>query len=278
VINEDSVCYKHVNRSAAVGCQRCDKPICANCMNSASVGFHCPDCSKQGAQKVYKGIPGTGSKAFILAKVILGFIAAVFVMQQTSTTDPSLTDQILIFGPSVENGEWWRIITSGFAHNDFMHIAFNGYAIWILGQALEPVVGRVKFGLIFMGGLLGASLAVLLFDFTSPTLGASGAVMGLVAGLAVLYQMRGMNIFQSSLGFIIALNLGLPLILGGISFWGHLGGLFGGAVVSVAILYLPKVVNSKKPENLWNAVGIGMCLAMFAGAYFAGTSGPVFNL
>jgi len=281
MVDESSVCYKHNNRSAAVSCQRCEKPICPSCMNSASVGFHCPDCSKSGSQKVQVGIGRPSSESMMLTFTLLGAIVLAYFYQRTDTGIGGVTDQMRLFGPEVRDGQWWRIFTSAFAHDlrSIMHIGFNGYALYVIGQSLEPSLGKLKFGLIYLGGLLGGALAVLLFNFSSPTIGASGAVLGLIGGLSIFLWSKGINVFQTSLGFIIALNIGLPLLVPSISFWGHLGGLVGGASIAYVLIFLPKLTggtaNSPFGKHTWTAVAIAICVGLFAATYFAGTQGPI---
>lgn len=144
----------------------------------------------------------------------------------------------VLWGPGVADGELWRIVTGGFLHGGLMHLGFNGYALWLFGQQLERGVGALKMGLIYAGGLFGGALAVLLFNFSQPTLGASGAVLGLAGGMAGVLMARGANIFKTSLGGIFLMNLALPILVPRISFWGHAGGIIGGFVVGYAIAIL----------------------------------------
>lgn len=207
-------------------------------MRSAAVGFHCPECAKTGAQKVIR--PGAQSPPQV-TYALMGISIAVFLVQLA--IDGSLRGQIfqdyVLFGPFVNQGDVWRIVTAGFLHASLIHLAFNMYALYIFGPALERGIGGFKTALIYAGGLLGGSAAVLAFNYSSPTLGASGAVLGLAGGLAAVLWSRGVNITQTSLGMIFLLNLGLPLLIGGISFWGHLGGIIGGGIVGSILGFLP---------------------------------------
>lgn len=270
-MREDAVCYKHENRSAAVACQRCERPICASCMEQASVGFHCPECAKTGAQKVHRGIGSTTGDA-VLTKVILGLIALTFVFQLAG---PENSSNLLLFGPAVQDGEFWRIITSGFAHSRtlILHIAFNGYILWIFGRQLEPLLGRLKFGLVYLGGLLGGSLAVLLFDFNQATLGASGAVLGLAGAMAVIHQKNGFSLLSSPAGFIIVANLVSPFILPSfnISFWGHFGGVIGGALVAAVV----GTAATNKPQSGKLIAGVAAVLALAGAAVYVGLTNPL---
>ncbi len=142
----------------------------------------------------------------------------------------------MLFGPFVSDGEFWRVVTSGFLHVDPIHLAFNMYALYMFGPAIEAAVGPMKTLAIYIGGLLGGAIAVLLFDFNTPTAGASGAVLGLAGGLAVIYKLNGIPLKQTSLGGILLLNLALPLLGAfNISFWGHAGGIVGGALLAFVV-------------------------------------------
>jgi membrane associated rhomboid family serine protease len=241
VLDDTTACYRHPDRTAAVACQRCERPICPSCMIQAPVGFHCPECTRSGGQRVIRA--RDLSRAPI--PVTIGLLVAnigIFTIQGLVIGDPPATLQRwgLLFGPAVEAGEWWRVVTSGFLHANLLHIGFNMYALWIFGPVLERGLGSVRFALAYVGGLLGGAAAVVHFDFLSPTLGASGAVLGLAGALAAVLWARGVAITQTSLGGIFIINLGLPLLVGGISFWGHLGGIAGGFAAGWLLSWLPE--------------------------------------
>lgn len=205
-------------------------------MTSASVGFHCPECAKSGAQKVYRA-SDLGSKPTLVYAVIGLCVAAFLGQMATGEGDwfrGSFYEEGVLFGPLVGDGEYWRMLTSGFLHAGILHLAFNMYALYIFGPAVQRAVGLGKTALIYAGGLFGGSAAVLLFNWNSPTLGASGAVLGLAGGLAGILYARGINITQTSLGGIFLLNLALPLFTN-ISFWGHFGGIAGGFIVAMTM-------------------------------------------
>ena len=205
-------------------------------MTSASVGFHCPECTKSGAQKVYRA--GDLRSKPTLVYAVIGLCVAAFLGQMATGEGDwfrgSFYEEGVLFGPFVGDGEYWRMLTSGFLHAGILHLAFNMYALYIFGPAVQQAVGLGKTALIYAGGLFGGSAAVLLFNWNSPTLGASGAVLGLAGGLAGILYARGINITQTSLGGIFLLNLALPLFTN-ISFWGHFGGIAGGFVVAMTM-------------------------------------------
>lgn len=237
-------------------------------MSQASIGHHCPDCVATGNQQVYtpRNMP---SASVTVVRALIAVLVVVFVAQLGTQDD--LTNRGLLFGPAVEAGEWWRVITSAFLHGSLLHIGFNGYALWILGNTLEEGIGKARFLLIYAAGLLGGSLAVLSFDFNAPTLGASGAVLGLAGALAAVLWSRGINLAQSSLGFILALNLALPLLVGGISFWGHFGGIGAGFAAGWLLSWLP--VRYGQSQEVAVGATVALCLALTAGIVYVGTGG-----
>jgi membrane associated rhomboid family serine protease len=152
----------------------------------------------------------------------------------------SVVDQGLLWGPDVQAGEYWRIVTSGFLHGGLLHLGVNMYALYAFGPAIQQAVGIGRAALIYTGGLFGGSAAVLLFDWGQATLGASGAVLGLAGGLTGIMWARGMNITQTPLFRVMLFNLALPLFVPIISFWGHFGGVAGGFAVGAAMATLDK--------------------------------------
>jgi membrane associated rhomboid family serine protease len=140
-----------------------------------------------------------------------------------------------LFGPAVADGEWWRIVTSGFLHFGILHLAFNMLLLWWLGQMLEPSLGRVRYVLAYAVSLLAGSLGALLLDPDALTGGASGAVFGLMAAAVLLLRRRGVDPMQSGLGGLLVINLLLTFLRPGISIGGHLGGLVGGALAALLL-------------------------------------------
>ena len=139
-------------------------------------------------------------------------------------------------------GEWYRLVTSAFLHGSLTHIAFNMFALYQVGNALEPLLGRLRYAVLYAAALLGASFCVLLFsDPRVPTLGASGAIFGLFGALvAVGLQLPygGMQLVRSVSG-VIVLNLLLTFLVPGISWEAHVGGLVTGFIAGAALFALP---------------------------------------
>ncbi len=249
-MNESTACYRHPDRVAATACQRCDRPICTEDMKSASVGFHCPECVKEAGQRVYT----SQSLQFqpLATQAIIAVNVVVFFAQQAIG---GLTNDGVLFGPLIAEGELWRLVTSGFLHGSLLHIGFNMYLLWMMGPQLEKAFGKAKFLLLYFGSLFAGAAAVTLFNWDAPTLGASGAVLGLAGAMAAVYQIRGLSFRDSPVFGLVVLNLALPILtsvvnlgFGRISFWGHFGGMVGGAAIAAVLIYLPE--RGIIPKNL----------------------------
>ncbi len=238
VSTQMQTCYRHGDRRAGVICQRCDRPICPSCMHQASVGFHCPECTRAGAQKVIRADQLRTRP--LLAQILVGVNVLIFVLGMGSglETRPAvvldwglIADAPLGLPIGVGDGEWYRLFTSGFLHVNVIHVAMNMLALFQLGTLIEPAFGRLRFGLVYLVSLVSGSFAVTLVSPEDLTLGASGAVFGLMGFAFMALRARGIDPFATSVGTTIALNLLITFTLRDyISVGGHVGGLIGGAV------------------------------------------------
>ncbi len=171
----------------------------------------------------------------------------------------------------VAYGQWWRIVTGGFLHANFLHIAFNMYLLYLLGQMLEPALGHVKFALVYFVSLLSGSLLALIVSPHALTVGASGAVFGLMGAAAVEMRARQIPIMQSGIGFLIVINLALSFTISGISWGGHVGGLIGGGVV----MLLLQLGDRYRQQALAFAGCVAIGVAAFAGGIAAAKSSEI---
>jgi membrane associated rhomboid family serine protease len=253
-------------------------------MTQASVGFHCPECSKQGKQRVYtaRTIMG-GATSPIVTQILIGINVLVYFASATNSRfiiDYGVvgsiqgrlpTGQVVsVPGFGVAHGEWWRLITGGFLHANILHLGMNMFALWILGSQLEAAVGRLRFAVVYGSALLAGSFGVMLLSPHDPTVGASGAIFGLL-GLALAAQRsQGINIWQSGLGGILLINLAFTFGISGISIGGHIGGLVGGYLCGVVLYELgPRLRNATLSVALCGAVG---AVALVGGLIAAGAS------
>lgn len=222
-------CYRHPGNRAGVRCQRCNRLICPDCMHQASVGFHCPECTHQGRQQVVRASQLRSTGGVSLTNILIGINLAIYVFGMQDT-QPSLLDRGALYGPLVASGEWYRIVTSGFLHVNALHVGMNCFVLYQLGLLMEPVLGRFRFGLVYLVSLLSGSLGVLLLQPHSSAVGASGAIFGIMGAAVAAMRSRGINPFQTGLGGTIMLNLLITFIVPNIAIGAHIGGLVGGFV------------------------------------------------
>ncbi|WP_328360997.1 rhomboid family intramembrane serine protease [Streptomyces sp. NBC_00445] len=249
------VCYRHPDRETGVRCTRCERPICPECMVSASVGFQCPNCVREGTGT---GVSPTASRPRtiaggtvtadprLLTKILIGINLAVFIAVQSSST--LLGDLYLIgewppapFTPTegVAAGEWYRLFTSMFTHEEIWHIAFNMLSLWWLGGPLEAALGRARYiSLYLVSGLAGSALTYLLESPTTASLGASGAIFGLFGATAVL--VRRLNYDMRPIIALLVINLIFTFGWSSIAWQAHIGGLVGGLLIGYAMVHAPR--------------------------------------
>jgi membrane associated rhomboid family serine protease len=232
------VCYRHPDRETGVSCSNCGRPICPDCMTATPVGMRCPECSRQRTQvRTMRNAFAEPTATYVLIGInVLLFIGATaggssFAGRPGGTVAADLG----LFGPAVADGDWWRLVTSGFMHAGVIHILFNMYILYWLGTMLEPALGHVRFVALYFTSLLCGSFGVLLLSPDSLTVGASGAVFGLMGAAFVLQRLRGVDPMASGIGPLILLNLAITFVIPGISIGGHLGGLIGGAATAYAM-------------------------------------------
>ncbi|WP_339130465.1 rhomboid family intramembrane serine protease [Streptomyces sp. f51] len=248
-------CYRHPDRETGVRCTRCERPICPECMVSASVGFQCPDCVRGGsgtghapAANQPRTIAGgaVASDPRLVTKVLIGLNLALYLVQ-VSVGD-AFTNSFDLFGRAwlsgevqgVAEGQWYRMVTSMFLHGSVMHILFNMVSLWWIGGPLEAALGRARYiTLYFVSGLAGSALTYLLAGPNLPSLGASGAIFGLFGATAIL--MRRLNYDMRPVIGLLVVNLIISFSPGfNIAWQAHVGGLIGGVVVGYAMVHAPR--------------------------------------
>ncbi|TDD16890.1 rhomboid family intramembrane serine protease [Kribbella turkmenica] len=235
----ETVCYRHPDRPAGVRCQRCDRPICPSCMNSAAVGFQCPSCFNEGVKSVPQTRTSLGGvqrgNPQVVTIVLLALNVLVFIAVRTGSSR-IVNDLVLV--PALVDVEPWRLFTSAFTHLQIFHIFANLFMLYQVGPPLEQMLGRVRFIVLYLLSALGGSVAVWLLSAPlSATLGASGAVLGLVGALLVISRARGMDV--TWILAYVAVTAVISFLIPNISWQGHLGGFVTGA--AVAWLFLQDV-------------------------------------
>jgi membrane associated rhomboid family serine protease len=236
-------CYRHPDRETRVSCSSCGRPICPDCMTPTPVGMRCPECMQQ-RTRVVQGVGGGVGRlgAFPATYVLIAINAIAYLIEIGSGGGGfniglnSVTIDFGLFGPSVAEGEWYRLLTSGFLHASLFHIGFNMLLLFMLGRLLEPALGTPRFVLLYFASLLAGSLGVMLLDPNALTYGASGAVFGLAGATFVIARNRGMDAIAGEIGFLIVFNLIFSFVVPHISVGGHLGGLVGGVLCALVIV------------------------------------------
>lgn len=245
-------------------------------MNQASVGFHCPECTKSGRQRVYQGVPSVRSQAY-LTFALIAVNVAIFVAQLfspdfgNSGIDRVHYDFGLIaksIGTNgfigVGEGEWYRLVTSGFLHFGPIHLMLNMYALYVLGSALEGIGGRLRMGVVYGTSLLVGSLGALLLSPNDLTAGASGAIYGLMGGILLAQRAQGVAFRDSPLIGVLVLNFVFTLGLSDqISVGGHVGGFIGGGTAGWALFGASW---ARTPKS---KIGYLVCLAICVAAVAA---------
>ncbi|MFE1308283.1 rhomboid family intramembrane serine protease [Streptomyces sp. NPDC058755] len=249
-------CYRHPDRETGVRCTRCERPICPECMVSASVGFQCPECVRSGSGTGHAPAasqPRTVAGGTVTAdprlvtKILIGINIAVFIAVQAKS---SLLNDLVLYGAwplkpftptsGVAGGEWYRFVTSMFTHQEYWHIGFNMLSLWWIGGPLEAALGRARYlAVYFVSGLAGGALTYLLTPPTTASLGASGAIFGLFGATAVL--MRRMNYDMRPMIALLVINLIITFSPGmNIAWQAHIGGLVAGVVTGYAMVHAPR--------------------------------------
>ncbi|MFE7720059.1 rhomboid family intramembrane serine protease [Nocardia rhizosphaerihabitans] len=252
-------CVRHPDRPTGLACTRCGRPACPECLRPASVGQHCVDCVRQGQRDVrqVRTVGGGRAGGGAVPYVTYGLIAVnvlVYVItaaQAGSAMDnyrgSALFREFVLVPLLVADGEWWRLLGSGFLHYGAIHLLVNMFALYVVGRDLEQVLGRVRFACVYLVSLLGGSAAVMaLSDTIVATAGASGAVYGLFGAVTVtLIRLRQS---PTPMLVVIGVNVLISFSLPGISLWGHLGGLAAGTLAALGFLFVPGWLLARRPE------------------------------
>jgi membrane associated rhomboid family serine protease len=237
-------CYRHPQRETLLSCSSCERPICTSCMTEAAVGIRCPECAggRRGLRRIAEGPTTVAARTSTAATAVLIAINVVVFIGELAqgvgfrgVGGSRLVRDFALRGHEVADGEWWRLVTSAFLHASFLHIAFNMYALWLIGGALERYLGPARMLAIYFSAVLWGSAGALIFSPNSLTVGASGGVFGLMAAMLVVERQQGVAFLGSSVGGLLVINLVITFLLPGISVGGHIGGILGGAAAALVL-------------------------------------------
>ncbi len=212
-------------------------------MIQTPVGFRCPECGSEKTRVVSGPAAISGTGTYPATMVLIGVNVIAFLLAIAtgsgglSSVSGTVFQNFSLLGFQVADGEWYRLITGGFLHAGFMHLAFNMFALYFLGKILEPSVGTLRFVMIYFACLLAGSFgAILISGSFTPTVGASGAVFGIFGAVFIIARGRGLNDLAREVGIILAINLALTFTISGISIGGHLGGVVGGVICGLLVI------------------------------------------
>jgi membrane associated rhomboid family serine protease len=252
-------CVRHPARPTGLACTRCGRPACPECLRPAAVGQHCVDCLRQEQREVppVRTVAGAQSAKTPMPYVTYALIAVnVLVFAITAAQSRSLVDNYngsvlfrrwVLVPHFVANGDWVRVIGSGFLHYGPIHLLLNMFALYVVGRDAELVLGRLRYLAVYLVSLLAGSAAVMVFAQNSATAGASAAVYGLFGAITVILIRLRQN--PNQMLILIGINIFISFSLPGISLWGHLGGLTAGTLATLGILFLPAWLRAKTRET-----------------------------
>lgn len=261
------VCYRHPQKETHVRCVRCDRPICPECMNQASVGWQCPECVRQAQRSVRRprtALGGAVGGSGIVTKTLVGINVVVFLAGFAvagtrglgnllgggntllhiygalipAPVKAQMGNEIIVVG-GVVDGEYYRFLTSMFLHYGVIHLLFNMYVLWIIGQYLERELGAARYlSLYLVSGLGGGVLTYLVSAPNTAAAGASGCIFGLFGAMVLINRKLGRD--MSGIYVVLGLNLVITFMVPNISWTGHIGGLVTGLALGFVLAHAPR--------------------------------------
>jgi membrane associated rhomboid family serine protease len=269
-------CKRHPNTQTMLRCVRCGDPICPECMRPAAVGYQCPDDAKGSRQEYLRPARNIGASAAgaTVTKALLLVLVIVYAIEVAQAgpgsllagpTIPVLIRLGAIVPALIADGEYWRLFTGMFLHASLLHIALNGYALYIVGSVVESELGRWRFlALYLVTGLFGSAAVYMFSGIFEPTIGASGAIFGLFGVFAAYNFRRRDNAFYAarlrSMLTVIVINLLFTFFVPGISKAGHIGGLVCGLLLGLAIDGIGR--RTSRAIAFWSAIAVAIALTV----------------
>lgn len=276
-------CYRHPDRETLVTCSDCGRPICPDCMTFGPVGIRCPEhasatgrapaAPRRASRRAVLQLSSSGP---IVTQALIAINALVFLAElalggDLTGTGSWIYEKGVLVASAVDSsgllvgvaeGEWWRLLTAVFLHYGPLHLGMNMLVLWLLGQGVEDYFGHARFALLYVVAGLAGSAGALLWSPNALTVGASGAIWGIM-GAAIVLERRRIYVFGGQAMMLLLLNVAVTLFIPGISIGGHFGGLVGGVLAALAFTSL-----RRSPALATLAVGgIGaLAVAVAAGA------------
>lgn len=249
-------CYRHPDRETYVSCTECGRGICPDCMTFGHVGIRCPDHAGVGGRPSAaprrsasrRSLFQLSGRGPIVTQVLVALNAGIFLLQLMLGGDLNGTGNwiyekgVLVSSAidssgqvvGVAEGEWWRLLSAAFLHYGPLHLGMNMLVLWWIGRPLEVALGPLRYVLLYLVSGLAGSAGALIATPTAVTVGASGAIFGIL-GAAIVLERQQTYVLGGSAITLLVINLAFTFAVPGISIGGHLGGLAGGALAILAL-------------------------------------------
>jgi membrane associated rhomboid family serine protease len=240
-------CYRHPDRETGVSCSECGRPICPDCMTFSPVGIRCPDHSgkARGATRVVQNVQrSTSRNPGVVTTTLIAINVGIYLLQlaggaSINANSGWIFEHGALYGPLVAQGDWYRLVSAAFLHYGPIHLGLNMLALWWIGRPLESYLGPMRYLLLYLVSGLAGSAGALIASPTGVTVGASGAIFGIL-GAAIVLERQGTYVLGGSALPLLIVNLAFTFAVPGISIGGHLGGAIGGALCILALSQLGK--------------------------------------
>jgi membrane associated rhomboid family serine protease len=246
------MCFRHPGRETYVSCVRCGRYACPDCLRSAAVGQQCVECVRGANRGARQARTAFGGRVVTGAVVTWALVAINVLLYLVVLAKPSVASDLEMVGAAgnghggligVAGGQWYRLITSAFVAPTgslgFMDIAFNMWALIIVGPALERMLGSARYLAVYLLSALGGGVFLYyMVPLNQQSLGASGAIFGLFGAWFVVSKRLRLD-SRGIIGLIV-INLVLGFVVPRIAWQDHIGGLITGAAITAAYAYAPR--------------------------------------
>lgn len=253
-------CYRHPERETYVSCSECGRGICPDCMTFGPVGIRCPDHASTGGKtstprRAARRTSGSLTRSGpIVTFTLIGINVGLYLLElltggQLNGTGSWIYEKGVLVSTAVDSsgqvvgvaeGEWWRLVTAAFLHYGILHLGLNMLVLWIIGPPLEEYFGHGRYALVYLVSGLAGSAGALIWSPNALTVGASGAIWGIM-GAALVLEARRIYVFGGQAMGLVVFNLLITFLIPGISIGGHIGGLVGGGLCALAFSSLRRV-------------------------------------
>ena len=250
-------CYRHPDRETMVSCADCGRGICPDCMVYGPVGIRCPDHASAGGRvsaprrTARRATTSLSRRGPFVTQALIGINVGIYLLQLamgagiTASTGWIYEHGVLVSSAidssgqtvGVAEGEWWRLLTATFLHYGPIHLGMNMLVLWFIGPALEEYLGHGRYLLLYLVAGLAGSAGAFVWSPDAATVGASGAIWGIM-GAALFLEWRRIYVFGGQALGLVVLNLAFTFLIPGISIGGHVGGLIGGGAAALALTTL----------------------------------------